>query len=55
MRSCWNKADRSDIEIDLVARNGRDKVVRTVSSKRSAAALDATALHQFGTPVDRFL
>ncbi|MCP5371030.1 MAG: hypothetical protein H6907_04785 [Hyphomicrobiales bacterium] len=42
VRGYWNKADGSDIEIDLVALNDEDRVVRFGSCKRSAAAHDAS-------------
>ncbi len=51
----WNKADASDIEIDLVALNGDDQVVRFGSCKRSARRHHAAALTGFSEHVARFL
>ena len=51
----WNKADGSDIEIDLVARNADDRVVRFGSCKRSARRHNAAALAGFSEHIARFL
>jgi uncharacterized protein len=51
----WNKADGSDIEIDLVALNEDEPCVRFGSCKRSASAHDGAALQVFDEHVDRFL
>lgn len=55
IRGYWNKADGSDIEIDLVACNDEDKIVRFGSCKRSADAHDGAALKKFDAHVDKFL
>lgn len=51
----WNKPDGSDIEIDLVAYNEDEKIVRFGSCKRNAARHDDRALRNFDTHVERFL
>ncbi len=51
----WNKADGSDIEIDLVAVNDEDNVVRFGSCKRSATQHHGTGLTNFDDHVERFL
>ncbi len=51
VRGYW---DRGDTEIDLVAINGRDKIIRFGSCKRSGAELVAD-LPGFDGHVDRFL
>lgn len=55
VRGYWNKADREDIEIDLVALNDEDRVVRFGSCKRTATAHDGSALGRFDQHVERFL
>ena len=55
VRGYWNKADGSDIEIDIVALNKDDKRLRLGSCKRSAQSHDAEALRVFERHCDRFL
>jgi len=55
VRGYWNKADGSDIEIDLVACNNEDKIVRFGSCKRAAASHDGKELRKFDGHIDRFL
>jgi AAA+ ATPase superfamily predicted ATPase len=54
VRGYWNKADGSDIEIDLVALNEDRRNVRFGSCKRSARSHDKPALDAFNTHIDRF-
>jgi AAA+ ATPase superfamily predicted ATPase len=51
----WNKADGSDIEIDVVALNETDRLLRLGSCKRSASAHDGAALEDFDGHIARFL
>jgi AAA+ ATPase superfamily predicted ATPase len=51
----WNKADGSDIEIDVVAINETDRRIRFGSCKQSASAHDGASLKAFAEHVDRFL
>ena len=51
----WNKADGSDIEIDLVAVNEEDGVVRFGSCKRSPRQHTPHALKKFDNNINRFL
>ncbi|MEI8397375.1 MAG: ATP-binding protein [Rhodospirillaceae bacterium] len=57
VRGYWNKPNRTegDIEIDSVALNEDDCVVRFGSCKRSASAHDGAALTAFDGHVGRFL
>lgn len=55
VRGYWNKADGSDIEIDLVATNEDEKNVRFGSCKRNASAHDGKSLKKFEGHLDRFL
>jgi uncharacterized protein len=55
VRGYWNKADRSDIEIDIVAMNEEAKILRLGSCKRSATKHNAESLYSFNEHVDRFL
>ena len=55
VRGYWNKADGSDIEIDFVAYNEEDTVVRFGSCKRGAKAHTNQALATFDGHVERFL
>ncbi len=50
----WNKPDGQDIELDLVAINEIDKVVRVGSCKRSAAKHNNENLLAFNGHIDRF-
>ncbi len=50
----WNKADGSDIEIDLVALNDDAKVVRFGSCKRGQSGHSAGALGKFEGHIERF-
>ncbi len=54
VRGFWNKADGSDIELDVVALNEDDRVVRIGSCKRSSAAHPAS-LERFNEHIRRFL
>ncbi len=55
VRGYWNKADGSDIEIDLVCINEDDKVVRFGSCKRNPGSHAGGELTKFNGHVDRFL
>ncbi|MHC8508643.1 MAG: ATP-binding protein [Rhodospirillales bacterium] len=55
VRGYWNKADRTDIEIDVVALNEDEKRVRLGSCKRSAARHNADELTGFESHIARFL
>ena len=55
VRGYWNKPDGADIEIDLVASNEEDAMVRFGSCKRSASGHTEKDLFQFENHVDRFL
>lgn len=54
VRGYWNKADGSDIEIDLIALNDEDRIVRFGSCKRQASKLDDAALISFEGHLARF-
>ena len=51
----WNKADGSDIEIDLVALNEDSKTVRFGSCKRNAAKHSTDSLDKFDEHIAKFL
>lgn len=51
----WNKADGSDIEIDLVAYNDEMRIVRFGSCKRNEVQHGSDALNRFEGHVDRFM
>lgn len=51
----WNKADGSDIEIDMIALDETNRRIRFGSCKRSATAHDSQALATFEEHVARFL
>lgn len=55
VRGYWNKADGSDIEIDLVAVNETDRIIRFGSCKRSEEGHDANARTTFDGHIQRFL
>jgi hypothetical protein len=55
VKGYWNKADGSDIEIDLVAYDEEAGRVRLGSCKRSAAGHDAASLKKFEGHIERFL
>lgn len=55
VRGYWNKADGSDIEIDIVAYNDETATVRFGSCKRSASAHSDLAINGFDDHVDKFL
>jgi hypothetical protein len=55
VRGYWNKADGSDVEIDMVACNRDNNVVRLGSCKRAPSRHDDQALLRFDGHVDRFL
>lgn len=55
IRGYWNKPDGSDIEIDVVAMNIEQRIVRFGSCKRSDAKHDNAATQIFRLHVDRFL
>lgn len=52
VRGYWNKADGSDIEIDIVAYNDETATLRLGSCKRRASAHTHTALNTFDDHVD---
>ncbi len=54
VRGYWNKADGSDIEIDMVAVNEDDKIVRFGSCKRNASSHSGEDLKKFNSHVERF-
>ncbi len=54
VRGYWNKADGSDIELDLIALNEDDRVVRIGSCKRSSGAHPGS-LARFNQHIARFL
>lgn len=54
VRGFWNKADGTDIELDLVALNEDDRIVRIGSCKRSCEA-HPSALRGFEEHIERFL
>lgn len=51
----WNKADGSDIEIDMIALDETERRIRFGSCKRSAGAHNSQALANFDDHVGRFL
>jgi hypothetical protein len=51
----WNKADGSDIEIDLVAINDDDEVIRFGSCKRNPKSHTGDELGKFEGHIERFL
>jgi hypothetical protein len=55
VRGYWNKADGSDIEIDLVALNEEGAVIRFGSCKRSASAHTAQSIRRLEEHAQRFL
>lgn len=57
VRGYWNRPRRADasIELDLVAWNGDDRVVRFGSCKRRAAKHDKPSLDRFRAHVDTFV
>ncbi|TAN52502.1 MAG: ATP-binding protein [Rhodospirillales bacterium] len=55
VRGYWNKADGSDIEIDLVAMNDEDRVVRLGSCKRSELQHHTASIGKFRLHADKFL
>ncbi len=55
VRGYWNRADGSDIEIDIVALNEDDRIVRFGSCKRSADQFTGDSLAAFQDHVNRFL
>lgn len=54
VRGYWNKLDGSDIEIDLVAIDEDNKVIRLGSCKRSANRHDSKALYKFEDHTKKF-
>ena len=54
VRGYWNKPDGSDIEIDVVALNEDDQIVRFGSCKRNASEHNASALKSFEGHLARF-
>ncbi len=55
VRGYWNRPHDSDIEIDLVAYNDEETVVRFGSCKRSASSHNKTSLGNFDENITRFL
>jgi len=55
VKGYWNKADGSDIEIDLVALNKDDNTIRVGSCKRSAVRHNSQSLYKFEGHIDKFL
>jgi AAA+ ATPase superfamily predicted ATPase len=55
VKGFWNKPDGSDIEIDMVALNEDEQIIRFGSCKRSASAHDVSALRDFEGHISRFL
>ena len=55
VKGYWNKADGSDIEIDIVGLNETDKILRVGSCKRSANKHDSEALKIFEGHIFRFI
>lgn len=51
----WNKADGTDIEIDMIALDETNRRIRFASCKRSAGAHDSSSLASFENHVERFL
>lgn len=54
VRGYWNKPDGTDIEIDVVAVNEIDKIIRVGSCKRSSTKHDSTSLYKFNEHIARF-
>ena len=50
----WNKPDGSDIEIDLVALNEEDEIIRFGSCKRSQSGHSNESLGKFNKHIERF-
>jgi hypothetical protein len=55
VRGFWNKAGNSDIEVDLIAANEEEGVVRFGSCKRTAQRFTSAELSNFHQNVARFL
>jgi AAA+ ATPase superfamily predicted ATPase len=55
VKGYWNKAGESDIEIDLVAADNDERIVRFGSCKRSASRFTSAELSSFAENVGRFL
>lgn len=55
VKGYWNKADGSDIEIDLIALNATEQIIRFGSCKRAATRHDSSALYLFENHIKRFL
>ncbi len=55
VRGYWNRPDGSDIEIDVVALNEDDRIVRFGSCKRSADQFTGESLAAFQDHIERFL
>jgi len=55
VRGYWNKADGSDIELDLLAFNEEQRKLRIGSCKRSEDAHDSRSSQKFETHIGRFL
>ena len=55
VRGFWNRPANADIEIDLVAINEDDQIIRFGSCKRSAERHTSRDLDQFDLFIDRFL
>jgi uncharacterized protein len=54
VKGYWNKPDGKDIEIDIVAINETDKIIRVGSCKRSSLKHDSTTLSLFDGHISRF-
>ncbi|MBC7103013.1 MAG: hypothetical protein H5U13_07285 [Parvibaculum sp.] len=54
MRGYWNKPDGTDIEIDVVAVNEIDRIIRVGSCKRSSNKHDSASLYKFNEHITRF-
>jgi AAA+ ATPase superfamily predicted ATPase len=54
VRGYWNKPDGTDIEIDVVAINETDKIIRVGSCKRSSQRHNHESLADFNIHIDRF-
>ncbi|HJE24950.1 MAG TPA: hypothetical protein K8W01_14940 [Methylorubrum populi] len=54
VKGYWNRPDGSDIEIDVVAINEDDRILRVGSCKRTASAHDSEALLRFSGHIERF-
>ncbi len=55
VKGYWNKANGSDIEIDLVAADNDERIVRFGSCKRSASRFTSGELARYAGHVERFL